>query len=218
MHSERLRRIALFAGLPDAALDCIAEAGSERPYPAGALILLEDAPCEAAYFIMEGAVSIYRLSPQGRQQILVQLGPGQAFNTVPPFQTAGRNAASAEAITDVTLFVIPKDDFRRVIERRPDLANVVLHDFADRLAHLTELAGDLSLRSVRGRLARFLLEQTESDAPARWTHEQIAAHIGTVREVVSRTIRAFVKEGLLQVKRQRIVIVDRDALADEVES
>ena len=74
---------------------------------------------------------------------------------------------------------------------------------------------DLSLRTVRARLARFLLEQSEADAPVRWTHAEIAARIGTVRVVVSRTLRDFAAEGILDVQRQRIAVADRDALMRE---
>ncbi len=215
--SDTLRQIALFAELPDAALACIAEAAIERRYPAGALILLEGVLCEAAYFILAGEVSVYRMSPQGRQQVLVQLGPGEAFNIAPPLQSAGLNAASVEALNDVTLLLLHAADFRRLLREWPDLAQVLLADFAERLAHLTGLASDLALYSVRGRLARFLLEQEAAELPARWTHEEIAAHIGSVREVVSRTLRAFVKEGLLKAERQRITVVDHAALEREAE-
>ena len=73
---------------------------------------------------------------------------------------------------------------------------------------------------MRGRLARFLLThvQGETGTPTRWTHEQIATQIGTVREVVSRTMRTLVRDGLIDVQRHRIVIVDEKALLREAES
>ena len=84
---------------------------------------------------------------------------------------------------------------------------------------LTDLVENLSLRTVRGRLARFLLERAEEDKiTQRWTQEAIAAHVGTVRDMVGRTLRAFADAGLLEMDRQRIVLLDREGLVAEAES
>jgi CRP/FNR family transcriptional regulator len=125
--------------------------------------------------------------------------------------------ASAASVGETTLMAIATRDFRRVVSETPEIALAVLGDLAHRLRYMTELAYDLSLRNVRERLAHFLLKQataTDSETPP-WTQEEIAMQIGTVREVVSRTLRAFVKEGLIAMRRQRIEIVDQQALAME---
>jgi CRP/FNR family transcriptional regulator len=110
-------------------------------------------------------------------------------------------------------------DFRRVASETPAIALAVLDDFSAKLRHLADLTHDLSLRSVRGRLARFLLAQAQvEDAPLRWTQEEIAAQIGTVREVVSRMLRALIRDGLIQMERQRIAILDPEALEAEAEA
>jgi CRP/FNR family transcriptional regulator len=107
----------------------------------------------------------------------------------------------------------------------PELALIVLRDLAGKVAHLTDLSRDLGLLTVRARLASFLLAhgQQPDGSPldgvhVRWTHHEIAAQIGTVREVVSRTMRAFVKDGLITLERHRIVVLDREALMLEAES
>jgi CRP/FNR family transcriptional regulator len=95
----------------------------------------------------------------------------------------------------------------------------ILEDFAARLDHLTNLVEDLSLRTVRGRLARFLLAQGESGSVTRrWTQGEIAARLGTVRDVVGRTLRAFADAGLVRMDRQRIVLTDREGLEVEAET
>ncbi len=94
----------------------------------------------------------------------------------------------------------------------------ILQDFAGRLDHLTNLVEDLSLRTVRGRLARFLLEHADSIQAARnWTHDEIAANLGTVRDMVGRTLRAFADAGLVRIERQRIVLLDREGLEAEAQ-
>lgn len=215
---QSLRDIQLFADLTDSALNCIAEVVIQRTYATDTLIALEGDPCDAAYFVVSGEVQIYRMSPQGRHQVLVRLGPGQAFNTVPLFQPNGTNRASATALSDVTLYAVRRNDFLRVIRTCPELSMVVLRDFASRLTHLTDLVEDLSLRSVRGRLARFLLQQADGEhITRRWTQDDIAAHLGTVRDMVGRSLRAMVDAGWLRMERGRIVLVDRKALEEEVE-
>jgi hypothetical protein len=80
--AQTLRRVALFAGLSDDALARVASVAFRRSYDAGETIIFEGDPCRAAYFIAEGQVRVYRLSPGGREQVLARLGPGQAFNTL----------------------------------------------------------------------------------------------------------------------------------------
>lgn len=167
---------------------------------------------------MAGQVHVYRLSAGGREQVLARLGPGQTFNTVPPFKPAGVNHATVEALTPTDVCVITCKDFRRLVGECRELAVALLEDFAGRLDHLTGLVEDLSLRTVRGRLAHFLLEHAGSGGVTRrWTQEEIAAYLGTVRDMVGRTLRAFVDAGLVQMERQRIVLLDRKGLEAEAE-
>ena len=224
---QTLRRISLFATLSDDALARVADVAIRRTYAPGETIIIEGDPCQAAYFIVEGQVRVYRLSPSGREQVLARLGPGQAFNTVPPFQPHGLNHATGEALTPIVLYTITCDDFCRLVKECAELALLILQDFAARLDHLTNLVEDLSLRTVRGRLARFLLERasTELNGTAkagqitqRWTQEEIAAHLGTVRDMVGRTLRAFADGGLVRMDRQRILLLDREGLEEEAQS
>ncbi len=214
--SRALRRIPIFAHLSDEALARVASVAVRRVYAPGETIIIEGDPCQAAYFIAEGQVRVYRLSLGGREQVLVRLGPGQTFNTVPPFRPRGVNHANVEAATETTLYAIVSDDFGRLVGECPNLALSILQDFAGRLDHLTNLVEDLSLRTVRGRLARFLLEHAEaSQVTLRWTQDEIAAHLGTVRDMVGRTLRAFADAGLVRMDRQRIVLLDREGLEAE---
>jgi len=221
---QALRRISLFAGLSSDALARTARVAYARTYAPGETVIFEGDVCRAVYFIGEGQVRVYRLSPGGREQVLVRLGPGQAFNTVPPFKPHGVNHATVEALTPVTLYAITCEDFHRLVVEYPELALALLRDFAARLDHLTNLVEDLSLRTVRGRLAHFLLEHASTELSGtaeasavtrRWTQEEIAAHLGTVRDMVGRTLRAFTDAGLIQMERQRIVLLDREGLEAE---
>ena len=206
-----LRQIALFAGLSDATLAAIAALAQRRTYDADAPILWAEGRAEAAYFVLEGQVRVYRVSREGREQVLVRLEPGQ----VPAFQDEARNPANAVALTPVALVVLLRDDFLRLILAHGDLALAVLRDFAGRLSHLTDLVEGLALHTVQVRLARFLLDQADRGTPGeaqRWTQQDIAVHLGTVRDVVGRELRALEDAGVVRVERGRIALLDRDAL------
>jgi CRP/FNR family cyclic AMP-dependent transcriptional regulator len=213
---EALRRISLFTDLPQETLARLGRVAIRRTYEADEIIILEGAPCRAAYFVAEGHVRASRISSEGREQVLARLGAGQGFNTVPPFQPCGVNHATVRAVEEVTVYAVTKEDFLRSVSEDARLALALLQDFADRLDHLTDLVEDLSLRTVRGRLARFLLEQAEAgEVTATWTQTEIAARLGTVREMIGRTLRAFADAGLIQIDRQRIVLLNREGLEAE---
>jgi CRP/FNR family cyclic AMP-dependent transcriptional regulator len=216
--TKALRAIPLFADLSVDALAGVARAAVRRAYAEGETILVEGESCRAAYFIAEGQVRVFRLSPGGREQVLARLGPGQAFNTVPPFQPQGVNHATVQALAATVVYAIPCDHLRRLVGEVPQLALAILRDFADRLDRLTGLVEDLSLRTVRGRLARFLLERAEAgQVTRRFTQEEMAAELGTVRDMIGRTLRAFADAGLVKLERQRIVLLDREGLEAEAE-
>jgi len=216
---ETLRQITLFATLSEDALRRVARVAVPRAYAPGEMILLEGEPCRAAYFVTAGRVRVFRNSPSGREQVLMQLGAGQAFNLVPLFRSHSANHASVQAITAVNLAVISRDDLTALVRESPELALALLHDLAQRLDHLTDLVETLSLRTVRGRLARFLLDRAEGQEVARrWTQDEIAAHLGTVRDMIGRTLRSFADAGLLRMERDHIILLDRAGLESEAEN
>ena len=217
--TESLRRLRLFASLSDETLAQISRITTRRAYPAGNTILTEGEPCTAAYFIETGEVKIYRLSLQGREQVLLRLSAGDAFNLAPIFRDGAGNHAHAVALTQTQLLEIPANKFKRLCALYSDLSLTLLEDFAARLMRLTDLVESLSLRTVRARLARFLLDQADMDGVThRWTQDEIATHLGTVRDMIGRALREFNDAGLVRMERQRIILIDRPGLQAESES
>ena len=210
----------LFRDVPPESLSGIAAVAWPRTYEDGQVIMLEDDPGTPVLFVLEGTVRAFHTNPDGREQTLHILGPGSAVNLPVAFTPSAGAPVSAMAVGQLKLLAVGQDDLRRVVSETPPLALAILRDLSEKLRHFTSLAYDLSLRSVRGRLAGFLLDQADAalDSPTRWTHEAIAARIGTVREVVSRTMRAFAREGLIKLERQHISVLDRERLTAEAES
>ncbi len=215
--ADSLHAISVFAQLPSATLEDIARVAVPRAYETGQTIIFEGDPCTAAYFVARGHARVARVSAGGREQVLARLGPGQSFNTVPLFQEDGVNRATVRAVDEVRLYAIAKKDLIALLRTNPKLGLALLRDFADRLDHLTDLVEDLSLRTVRGRLARFLLEQAETGAVSpRLTQAEIAARLGTVREMIGRTLGDLADDNLIRMDRDRIVLLDRQGLEHEV--
>jgi len=213
-----LERVPSFLHLPQPVMALIERAAVRRTVNAGEVVIIEGLACVGAYFVVSGEMAVVRTSPGGREQVLALLSPGQAFNTVPPFLPNGRNHATVRAVTDAELYAIPCPAFRRLVGANPELALCLLGDFAERLDHLTDLVEGLSLRSVRGRVARFLLDRADgSTLQGRFTQDEIAAQVGTVRDMVGRALRSFADEGLLRMERHHILLFDRQGLESEAE-
>mgnify|MGYP000315475511 CR=1 FL=1 len=213
---QELRAILLFQDLSSSSLQSLAEIAVPTVFEDGQIILQEGDEEKPVYFIRQGTVRIYHSSYEGREQTLAYLEAGAAFNLPPVFTGSHRVPASAAAVGRVKAISFAPQPFRRLVSQNAEIAVAILRDLSEKLEHFTNLTHDLSLRSVRARLARFLLEQSRSTTTGEvWTQEKIAAQIGTVREVVSRTMRAFIREGLIRTERQNIRLLDIERLEEE---
>ena len=216
--ADFLRSFPYFARLNAAELASLAADFAVRRYAKGELIFLEGEPCRGLYLLQSGRVRIYKTSPDGREQVLSLAGPGESFNEVPIFD-GGPNPASAEALEPCCIYQLRRDRVLRAIERYPSVATAMLHVFARRLRHLTTVVEDLSFKHVTSRLAKVLLEHAEEPAAGRevglkqrLTQQEMAAMIGTAREMVGRSLKALEAQGALSVERNRIVIKNRGLL------
>jgi CRP-like cAMP-binding protein len=221
----QLERIEIFADLGLEARRALAVVARAHSYDDGQIIMVEGEADVPVLYVLRGTVRVFRTGLDGREQTVIHLGAGAAFNMPAAFVDDGSAPASAAAVGQVELLSIPRADFRCIVSQTPEIALAVLRDLSTKLHYLTDLTRDLGLLTVRARLARFLLNAhqdigsiSQGTRPVRWTHHEIAAQIGTVREVVSRTLCAFVKDGLVKLDRHRIIVLDREALAREAES
>ncbi|GAB4109812.1 MAG: Crp/Fnr family transcriptional regulator [Roseiflexaceae bacterium] len=216
-----LRQVSFCRQLSDGTLAALAQISMPISRPAGALIQSEGDPGEAMYVVVRGRVKIARVGANGREQIMYVVGPGAHFNTVVVFDH-GPCPANAEALSAVDLLVIGRDRMRHAVQQHADLAMALLEELGARMRHLVGLVDDLALHSVQGRLARLLLQQAEAaehgDVAPPLTQAAMAAQLGTVREMVSRTLRAFEGMGYIRIDRGMIVVLDRAALGVEADA
>jgi CRP/FNR family transcriptional regulator len=193
----------------------IQESANLKRYKANEPISWQSDPCEFVYFILKGEVEIYRLSPAGREQILDRLGQGSCFNLVPAFLENATNQANARALSSCELLALGTDEFSSILKDHPKFAFAVMRFLAERLARMTDLIETLSLYSVRQRVAKFLIDEAnalEEESTMRWTQTDMAKRLGTVRDVLGRTLRKFADEGLVRFEREKIMLLDRQGL------
>ena len=213
-----LRQTPYFADADQSQLDAIARAVLERSYRRGDPVFLEGDSCEGLYVVKSGRVRVYKISPEGREQVLLIAGPGDTFNEVPVFD-GGPNPASVEALEPTVLLLLPRSVLLAMVETQPKLGRAFMRTFAIRLRQLVGLVEELSFKTVTGRVARILLEQLPAStgeggqSPRRLTQREIAAMAGTAREVAGRALKALEQQGAIRIERGRIVIVDRERLA-----
>ncbi len=207
-----LRAQPYLACLNEADLAFLAERMIERSYTKGETILLEGEPCEGLYLVRTGQVRIYKLSPEGREQVLRYCGPGTSFNEVGVFD-GGPNPANAIAALPCELWIVPREVLWELARTSPELALAVIQNLGARLRHLVGLVEDLSLRHVNSRLAKLLLETSPAgQTPRSLTQQEMAARVGTVREMIGRSLKQLEARRLIRIETGRIVIVDRARL------
>lgn len=209
-----LSSVPYFCALDEATLDAVVQVAVRREYKADEIVFLEGEPCAGLHVVAEGWFKAVRMSPEGREQALRFVGPGEVFNEVGVFASA-RNPATVVALEAGTVWLIDPDTIVRLLDRHPRLGRSVVENLAQRVLHLASLAEDLSLRTVEARLARLLLDRAEEGMlrRERWaTQAEMAARLGTVLDVLNRALQQLVSEGLIEVERHQIRILNREGL------
>ena len=181
--AQTLRDFALFAELDDPALLEIVPYISEQILEPGQEVALAHEPCQAVYLVVRGVIRARRLSIEGREYVLEYIRAGEPFGIASALD-GGTNLTTGEALTRTKVYVIRCEHFRQIVVRHPAVARASLRHLASQVRHLSDTVEDLALHTVRARLARFLLSGAENGAhPSRqWTQEEIALHVGTVRD------------------------------------
>ncbi|MBA7627311.1 CRP-like cAMP-activated global transcriptional regulator [subsurface metagenome] len=213
---EFLKTIPYFQGLGLAELEAIKRFVFEKSFDANEFIVEEGDPGEALYFVVSGVVKAFKTSAEGKEQILRLIRPGESFNDVPVFD-GEPNVASAAAMGPVVLYGIRKSDVGIILRDHPQVAANVVKVLAGRVRHFTSLVEDLSFRNVLGRVAKLLLEYAENGTGLERPHltqQDMAAMIGTAREMVGRSLKALEEKGAIRIDRHRIVLTDKKALRE----
>jgi CRP/FNR family transcriptional regulator len=212
--ADFLKSLPYFESLDNEGIEQIDKEVLELSVARGEVLFLEGEPCSGLYVVKSGQIRIFKSSLEGREQVLLIAKSGDSFNDVPVFDS-GPNPASASALEKSTVYVIPKETVQSLLNDCPS-ARAILAMFAARLRHLTMMVEDLSFRSVVGRVAKLLLDLAvveSGPAPTqRLTQDEMAAMIGSVRDVIGRALRHIEETGAIKIEGQRIMVVSPEKL------
>ncbi len=215
---ERIAETPLFEGLPVDQLAKLADTSVEQKFDRGETLFHEGGKATGFYVIVSGRIKIFKLSLDGREQILHIFGKGEFFGEVPVF-AGGNYPAHAEAMEASKVLFFPRTGFVDLVKSEPSLALNMLAILCHRLRRFTHLVEDLSLREVPGRLAAYLLYLAERNErldllELESTKGQLASLLGTIPETLSRILARMSQQGYIRVEGRRITVLDRKAVED----
>jgi CRP/FNR family transcriptional regulator len=221
---DTLRRVPFLAVLPPDELEALAGHCIVRRVSRDEILFAEGEPCEGLYVVQSGAIKLFKMADTGREQVLVIERAGSTVAELPLFD-GGNFPASAAAVENSTLLFLPKREFLDLCRHNSEVAFAVIRTLAWRFRYMTSLVEELSLKEVSHRLARFLRDRAIRSGvrtkrgiefPLEETNQEIAAAIGTVRDLVSRNLRRFVDRGILRLERRKVIVLDMEELEKQM--
>jgi len=216
--AEVLRRVPYFASLSAIELSRLAGRCSARSLEAGEVLFEEGQPCRGLFIVADGLVEIRQISLRGREQVFHTEGSGATLGEAPLFDGGGY-IASAVALAPTRILFLARAELVRLCQRRPAVALAIVRTMARRVRHFANIVSDLSFRPVAERLARHLDASLAGpvkpgmSVDLELTQAQLAARLGTVRELVARAFSELEKTGVISRDRSRVVIRDPARLA-----
>lgn len=215
-----LKKSQLFSALDDDSLKAICSVASLKNCIKGELIFYENDPAHSFFVVGSGKVKVFKLSGEGKEQILMIANPGDSFAEAAMF---GKRIypASAQSIEDSEVLVLNREKFLGALDKKPDLAFGMIVRLSELLRKLTRLVEELSLTDVTTRLAHYFIVELESnkdiDKKIITLSEKksvLASQLGTIPETLSRSLAKLSKQNIIEVSRSEIKILDYDRLHD----
>jgi CRP/FNR family cyclic AMP-dependent transcriptional regulator len=215
-----LRQAPLFSGLDDEVASALEGSMSSTSLRRGEILFNEGDDGNQLYVVTEGKIKLGRTSPDGRENLLAILGPGQMFGEL-SFFDPGPRSATATAVTDVELKSLGHEALSPVLNAHPDVAHALLNQLAGRLRRTNEVVGDLVFSDVPGRVAKALLDLASrfgrrADDGIHVNHdltqEELAQLVGASRETVNKALADFASRGWLRLEPRSVVILDLERL------
>lgn len=226
MRSERLDKIGylqmvdIFQDLTETEMEEIDRATTVTSCRRGKILYMPEDTGEVLFLLKEGRVQLYRLSPDGKKLIIGTVGPGTIFGEM-ALIGQGMHNTFAEAIEDCVLYVMSREDVERLLMTRPRVALRIFENLGARLREMEERLEEIAFKSIPARLASLLLQLADEmggDSITGLTHQDLAEQIGTYRETTTQALNTFKAEGLIDIGRKRITILDREGLRQIAES
>ena len=206
-----LQLYPVLAGLPAAQLEALLQPQAVMHLPAGTQIFAEHQPCRGFPLLIEGSIKVIKQASSGRELMLYRVVAGGSC-IISSSCLLGHTDYNARGIaeTPLTLLALPVGAFAALMLDHPPFRDFVFHLFAERIGELMQLVEEVAFSRLDQRLAKLLLARNE--AVLNVTHQQLADELGSVREIVSRLLKGFAAQGLVQLSREQLSINDRNGL------
>ncbi len=213
---EFLAKTLMFRGLPGDELAEVAKIAIAQTVPKNDILFWAGDEGKGFFIVKTGKIKVFKLSPEGKEQIFGFFSPGEHFAEVPAFD-GGSFPASATAIEPSEVLLFPRQAFLALLQQRPNIAINLLAIFARHLRRFAGLIEDLSLKEVPGRLAAYLLYLSERHQQAErveldMTKGQLAAFLGTLPETLSRVFAKLSQEGIIALEGSKVELLNRQSL------
>jgi CRP/FNR family transcriptional regulator len=220
--AEIFRQTELFRELDDDACRALATHSTERRLERNEILFLAGEEAQGLYVIARGSLRAFRTGYDGREQVIHVEHAVTTIAEVPVFDN-GKYPSTVAAEEPSVVYFLERKEIQRLCLQHPQIALAAAGLLAKRLRRCAELVETLSLREVGQRLGRLILEQAKSSAlnsrdgvriRQDLTHNQLAARIGTVREVVSRALNRLQEQGLIKIDGKEVMVPDLKRLSE----
>jgi len=207
-----LRTVPLFAGFSEDQLKMLVAAVNRRNVPRGTIVIVEGDPTDSLYLIISGRLKVMMSDAEGKEVILAMLGPGEFFGEMGLIDDSPRSA-TVMTVEPCELITLAKKDFKKFLAEHFDMTMTVMRGLVRRLREADRKIGSLALLDVYGRVARLLIDMSESVngqkvVTRKLAKQDIAKMIGASREMVSRVMKDLQLSGYIEARGNTIVIRD----------
>ncbi len=224
MQETKLKYLSNIDVFQDLSLDELAEMDRQITMATcnpGKIFYMPEDSGEVLFLLKKGRVQLYRISPNGKKLIVATLGPGAIFGEM-SLVGQGMHNTFAESVDECLLCVMSRADVERLMREKPQVAFRFVEALGDRVTQLESSLEEIAFKSIPARLASLLLrlsdEQGDNDVVKGYTHQDLGEMLGTYRETITQTLNDFKAEGLIEIGRKKITLLDPDSLEDLAES
>jgi CRP/FNR family cyclic AMP-dependent transcriptional regulator len=215
-----LQMVDIFQDLTPAEMEEIDRATTLTTCRRGKILYMPEDTSEVLFFLQEGRIQLYRISPDGKKLVIATIGPGAIFGEM-TLIGQGMHNTFAEAVENCVLYVMSREDVERLLITKPKVALRIFESLGRRLKEAEARLEEIAFKGIPARLASLLLQLADEeggDTITGLTHQDLGEQIGTYRETTTQTLNVFKAEGLIEIGRKRIVILDREGLQRVAES
>lgn len=180
----------------------------------GRIFYMPEDTSEVLFLLRQGRVQLYRISAEGKKLVIGTIGPGAVFGEM-TLIGQGMHNSFAEALEDCVLCVMSREQVERLLAAKPRVALRIFEALGRRLKDAEARLEEIGFRGIPARLASLLLQVADEqggDTIVGFTHQDLSERIGTYRETTTQTLNGFRSQGLVEIGRKRIVLLDRDGL------